>query len=146
MRKAAAWAAERHAEILVADARAVFGRDHLESAVRHAERAKAGGTMSARSLPMETLLYLSGKRQVADAIATAGIRSGTEAIAVVVFGDVRASEAVAALGWKPEAGVLEASSKDPAVLGITRAELGTVPKERWHDLALERVALLDVEK
>ena len=102
--------------------------------------------MSTRSLAMETLLYLSGHRQVSDAIAVAGIRRGTEALAIVVFGNVRAGEAIAAMGWTPEVNVLDALPKDPSVLGLTEAERSTVPKERWPDLALERVALLDVEK
>lgn len=146
LRRAAAWAKERRGEIMVADARAVFGRDHLESAILHAERAKDRGTMSTRSLSMETLLYLSGHRQIGDALAAAGIRRGTAAIALVVFGEVRAAEAVEALGWSLDAEVLETASKDPAVLGLSGKELTTIPKERWSDLALERVALLDIEK
>ena len=146
LRRAAHLARERNVEILVADARAVFGRDHLESAALHAERAKEHGTMSTRSLAMETLLYLSGHRQVSDAIVVAGIRRGTEALAIVVFGNLRAAEAIAAMGWTPEANVLDALPKDPSVLGLTEAERSTVPKARWPDLALERVALLDVEK
>lgn len=146
LRKVADWAAEQHAEVLVADARAVFGRDHLESAALHAERAKENGTMSTRSLSMETLLYLSSRRQVGDAIAAAGIRRGTEALAIVAFGGAQAVEAVNVMGWAADADVLDAGSKDPTVLGFTRAELSTIPKEQWPDLALERVALLDVEK
>ncbi len=146
LRAVAGWAAERHAEALVANARSVIGRDHLESAALHAERAKANGMMTTRSLGMETLLYLSGHRQVADAIAAAGIRHGTRALAVVVFGDARAADLVDAMGWRRDPEALESGSKDPQVLGLTQAELATVPRERWPDLALERVALLDVEK
>lgn len=146
LQRAAAWAAELHVEVLVADARAVFGRDHLESAIRHAERAKEHGTMSTRSLPMEALLYLSGRRQVVEALAAAGIRRGTQTLAVVVFAESGAHEMVQAMGWTPDAEVLRAGTKDAEALGLTNAELSTIPSERWPDLALERVALLDVEK
>ena len=146
MRRIASWGAERKVEILVADARAVFGRDHLESAVRHAERAREQGAMTTRSLAMEALIYLSGRRQVSEAIAVAGIRSGTEHIAVVVFGDTLAAEAIEAMAWTADPRVLEAGGKDPAALGLTQAQLATVARDRWAELALERVALVDVEK
>lgn len=146
LRRVASWGAERDREILVADARAVFGRDHLESAVRHAERAQDQRRMSARGLAMETLLYLSGRRQVSDALEVAGIRAGTRAVAVVTFGDTLAPDLVEAMGWTSDPRVLEATGKDPALLRLGSAELGTIEKERWMELALERVALLDVEK
>ncbi len=146
LQRVAGWAAERHVEVLVADARAVFGRDHLESAIRHAERAKEHGTMSTRSLPMETLLYLSGRRQVADALAAAGIHRSTQGVAVVVFGEGNARDLIRAMGWTRDPTALDAGTKDPGALGLTKAELSTIPRERWPDLALERVALLDVQK
>jgi len=146
LRRLASWGAERKVEILVADARAVFGRDHLESAVLHAERAQRQGAMSTRSLPMETLLYLSGRRQVADAIAAAGVRPGTQQIAVAVFGNTLAAEVIEAMRWTADPRVLDATRKDAAVLGLTPTEIATIPRARWPDLALERVALLDVEK
>jgi tRNA threonylcarbamoyladenosine modification (KEOPS) complex Cgi121 subunit len=102
--------------------------------------------MSTRSLTMETLLYLSGRRQVADAIAAAGIRRGTDALAVVVFGDARAVEVIDAMGWSADADVLAAAAKSSSLLGLTQAELSTIPEEHWPDLALERVALLEIEK
>ncbi len=146
LRRVAAWSTERGVEVLVAEARAVFGRDHLVSAAHHAIRAQAQGSMTSRSLAMETLVYLSGRRQVADAIAVAGIRPGTEAVGIVVFGDTLASECITAMGWTADPRVLEAATKNPSRLGIHAEELATVPSDRRPDLALERVALLDLEK
>lgn len=140
------WSASRGSEALLADARAVFGRDHLESAVRHAERARDAELMATRSVSMEALLYLSGQRQVADAIRVAGIAHATEAVALVVFGDASVDELIALLGWSRDDEVLEAGGKDLGILGIRDVEQGTVPGDRTADLALERTALLDITK
>lgn len=146
LREAQAWAASHGAEACLADASAVFGRDHLESAALHAERAKATGTMATRSLSMEALLYLSGRRQVADAIETAGLRAGTQAAAVLVFGVAPVEDLVAHLGWTRDDSVLAPEGKSLRALGLARAAEGTVPQDRVADLALERTALVDLDK
>ncbi len=146
LRDAQAWATAKGAEAFLADASVVFGLDHLESAALHAERARATGTMATRSLPMEAMLYLSGCRQVADAIEAAGLRDGTQAIALVVFGDASVENLIAHLGWTHDDSVLAAGGKSLRVLGLTKEGQGTVPRERAEDLALERTALVDLEK
>ena len=140
------WAQARRAEVLAVDARVVFGRDHLESAIFHAERAKATNAMSAHSLSLETLLYLSGRRQVVDAIRVAGLRKGTRTIGLAVWNAERPEELLKALGWSRDDGVLESAGKSLELLGITEQEEGTVVEIRRADLALEKVALLDIEK
>lgn len=146
LRKAQAWAAARGSEVCLADASVVFGRDHLEAAALHVERAKAAGTMATRSRAMEALLYVSGRRQVADAIATAGLRDGTETIAVLLFGDAAVGDLIAHLGWARDDSVLPAEGKPLRALGFTKAAEGTVPGARVADLALEKAALVDLEK
>lgn len=146
VRKAQDWAAARGSEVLLADASVVFGRDHLESAANHAERARDTGLMATRSVSMEALLYVAGRRQVADAIEAAGIREGTSAEAIAVFGDASVDDLISQMGWVRDDGVLSPSGKDPSSLGIADAERGTVPEEKVIDLALERTALVDVLK
>lgn len=146
LRRVQAWARARAVEVSLADGRAVFGADHLESAALHAERAQRSGAMATRSLGMETILYLSGQRQVADALRVAGLRAGTEQVAVAVFGPAAAEELLAELGWVRDDAVLEATGKSLRVLGVTAAEEATAPPARAADLALERTALLDVKK
>ncbi|HYM40298.1 MAG TPA: KEOPS complex subunit Cgi121 [Thermoplasmata archaeon] len=146
LQQAAAWGRERTSEVLLADASVVFGREHLESAASHAERARASETMATRSLSMEALLYLSGERQVTDAVRLAGIKDGTRVIAVLVFGNAPVEDLLSRLGWARDDAVLDARDKDLGVLGITAAERDTVPEERVVDLALERTALVDLEK
>ena len=143
--RAQGWGAERHAQVLLADASVVFGRDHLESAVRHAVRAREHGSGVARDLGLEALRYLCARRQVADAIRVGGLKEGTTAIAVVVFG-APVADLLAALGWAPDDTVLAAEGKSLHVLGVRGREESTVPPERAADLALERTALVDLEK
>ncbi len=142
--RARRWAG-RDRDILLADARVVFGRDHLESAVRHAIRSKSADSMAARSLSMETLRYLSGRRQVQEAIRVAGIRSETDRIALVLFGSGSLDEFLQTFSWARDDRVLDLHGKDLADLGIQPAGQKTVPTKQAGDLALERVALLDVE-
>lgn len=146
LKKIHSWAESVGCDVLLADARVVFGRDHLETAVRHASRAQAAGTMAARSVSMEALRYLSGQRQVADAIRTAGIRPGTRGVAIAVFGKARLDEIVALVAWSRDDAVLEPKGKSLRTLGISEAESRTLPASQRPDLALEKVALLDLEK
>ncbi|HYU07209.1 MAG TPA: KEOPS complex subunit Cgi121 [Thermoplasmata archaeon] len=144
--RAREWASRNESEILLADARGVFGRDHLESAVRHGLRAESAGTMVARSVSMETIRYLAAQRQVADALRVAGIRRGTGRMAIVVFGTGSVNDVVAEFGWTRDDSVLDALGKDLEALGVGSGEQETVPSDRVQDLALERLALVDVEK
>ncbi len=146
LREAQTWAASRGAEACLVDADAVFGRDHLESAALHAERAKATATMATRSLSMETLLYLSGRRQVAEAIDAAGLHSGNQTAAVVLFGDAPVDDLLAHLGWTRDDSVLAPEGKSLRALGLEKAAQKTVPQDRIADLALERTALVDLDK
>jgi tRNA threonylcarbamoyladenosine modification (KEOPS) complex Cgi121 subunit len=136
----------RSGEVLLADARVVLGRDHLETAVRHALRAQSNGTMASRTVSMEALRYLSAQRQLTDAIRVAGIHKGTKELAIVVFGEARLDELLEEFGWSRDDGVLDAEGKSFEAIGITKAEWSTLPPKQRVDLALEKVALLDVEK
>jgi KEOPS complex subunit Cgi121 len=136
------WGTAHAAEAMLADARLVFGADHLETAARHAERARDSSSMITRSVAMETLLYLSGQGQVSEAIRLAGIRIGSTTVAICVFGS-RVDNLIEALGWTRDDSVLDAQGKSLRALGISPAEEATVPQEARRDLALERTALLD---
>ena len=140
------WATQHGGEVLLADATVVFGRDHLETSVRHALRAQAAGRIVAHSLSMETLRYIAARRQVSEAIAVAGIRSETKTIAIVTFGPASPDRLIELLGWRRDDDVLKADRKSIAILGITEEEAATIPEERRADLVLEKVALLDIPK
>lgn len=146
LRRAQRWAADREAEVCLADARCVFGRDHLESAALHAERAKGAGTMATRSLSMEALLYIAGERQVADAIRAAGLSAHTEAVAVVLFGSATVDGFLRDMGWSREDAVLAAAGKALDPVRVSKVGRTTITEDRASELALERVALVDLEK
>ena len=140
------WAASHGVEVCLLDARSVFGRDHLESAARHAIRARDSNTMSSRSVAMETLRYASGQRQVQDAIQAAGLRRDTTIIGIVLLGDANVDELVQEMGWRRDDEVLNPAGKDLGAFGISQGEAETVSTSQRADLVLEKVALLDVQK
>ncbi|MCI4371028.1 MAG: hypothetical protein L3J78_00075 [Thermoplasmata archaeon] len=146
VRQAQAWASTHGLDVCLADARFVLGRDHLESAALHAERAKDSDRMTTRSLAMETLLYVSGQRQVADAIRSAGLRPGTDCVGLVVFGSSSPDDFLREMAWSRDDSVLSAEGKSLEVHGFSKVQTDTVPPGRGSDLALETVALLDLEK
>lgn len=137
-------------ELQLLDATRVMGPDHLQSAAQHATRAFTEGRNAAATRALETLRYASGERQIAKALQKMGLREGEQVpVAVVALGE-RAEEALAAIpgsfGWHRDDTLL---APDPAALpafGITDEERAITPPERWPDLVLERVALVDVLK
>lgn len=134
------------------DAGAVCGRVHLESALVHARGAFARGDNMARTLWVEWVLCAAGVRQVDVAFKRVGIRPGTEAFAILLLaedGDIADGTKDAfleKLGLERDDDVLVCSEDSLSRLGVGDAELAAVPRESWTDLALERVALLDLDR
>ena len=116
------------------------------SAAEHAERAIREGTNVAKSLAVEFVLYASGERQIADALAKVGIREDTTEFAVVLFGGGDVGATLRALSLERDDAVLEASVSKLRAFGVTDTELASVPEDRQVDLILERVALVDLLK
>ena len=133
----------------VAGEGAVFDEAHAQSAWRHAKRANEAGDSVSDSLGGEFLRYLTARRQVAKAIEAGGISSGDEAV-VVVGGGPQAGAAVWGLldrlGWSRDPAGLEQSEAVLERLGVGAAERGATPRQRWSDLVLERVAMLDAQR
>ncbi len=146
VRTAAKWGSSRGAEMCLLDARSVFGRDHLESAVLHAIRARDSRTMSSRSVAMETLLYAAGARQVQDALRAVGLRRDTTTIGVVLFGPAGVEDFLRHMEWTRDDRVLEAAGKSLRDFGISDRKAASVLEAQRADLVLEKVALLDVDK
>jgi len=135
------------------DASAVCGRVHLESALLHARQAMGRGDNLARTLLVEWVLCAAGVRQVDVAFRRAGIRPGSDAFAIMLIadGDVVPGEEVVGgllgeLDLARDDGVLECTEEALRNLGVGDEELAAVPRERWTELALERVAMLDLER
>ncbi len=149
LRKIRRIAEEHRTHIILFDADRLAGRAHVEAALRHAWRSWAGGEAIANSIEMEALLYAAGTRQCQVAAAF-GIHPGENRSYIAVCPPVPAvCDRLAGLVTFIEAGHEEAIG--PAkmarlmdLFGITPEEVEVVGEERFCDLVLERVALLDV--
>ncbi|MGH9391000.1 MAG: hypothetical protein ACRD1Z_15395, partial [Vicinamibacteria bacterium] len=64
----------------------------------------------------------------------------------ITFGPTSPDGLIEVLGWRRDDDVLRADGKPMTILGITEEEAGSIPEERRADLALEKVALLDIPK
>ncbi|WP_455393054.1 KEOPS complex subunit Cgi121 [[Eubacterium] cellulosolvens] len=134
----------------------VYGKDHLISAFEHAERAFAQKTAISSTLGMEILLYASGEYQIMNAINKVGITKDTKSIAIALQGEVKDLNSVLeAFFAKLKSGGIELERDDGVLVGdkntlerfgISKDELAAVPEDRWLELVLEKVALLDIIK
>jgi KEOPS complex subunit Cgi121 len=143
------------------DARLVAGREHLESAVEHANRSVAREEGIATDRAVEILCYAAGTRQIDEAL-TLGVDVGvTPAVIVIDDGHLGVTDDTSAIadGGDETAGATavealvapadtldrqdEAAIQD--VFDISPAERA-VTKATLEMLVIERVALLDVEK
>jgi KEOPS complex subunit Cgi121 len=142
-----AFASEHHLEVQLFDAESVVNSDHLRSAVEHAIRSRERKTMRSGSLPMEILLYASGRRQIRDAMGLMGISEKTGRIAAVLVGPeapAKAPRLLLALRCAPLSETEAAGGAgalDRLGIPVKGAGLGQL-----NDLALELVALLDIER
>jgi len=136
-------------EIQLVDASKVYGKEHLEVAAERAIRAFEEGRAFGKTRAVEVILYASGKRQIAQAIRFMGIRDGATEIGAVAIsgpdGDLPA-DLDKRLGLDRDDKVLEGSEDVLDAFGIGPEARNGISKDRWGDLVLERVALLDLEK
>ncbi len=124
----------------------ICGRDHLLSATAHALRAFERGRNVCSSLPMETLVYASGERQISKAMQKMGVTSGSGRIAIVFFGPVDADPILSRLGLERDDSVLDLSIDKLLRFGIAADEIDLVPRGAMADLVLERVAFVELMK
>jgi tRNA threonylcarbamoyladenosine modification (KEOPS) complex Cgi121 subunit len=99
------------------------------------------------------VLCAAGVRQVDVAFPLVGIKPGTETFAIMLIADddmVPPEDQVASLlrsiELERDDGVMDCTEGALRNLGVGDAELAAVPRESWPDLALERVALLELER
>lgn len=139
---------EFETHIILFDADRLAGRDHVEAALRHACRSWTGGEAIANSLEMEALLYAAGTRQCQVA-SSFGIHPGENHSYVAVCPPAPGvrDRLASLLRFVDE----DREEIDPAkrarladLFSITPEEVAVVGEERFRELVLERVALLDV--
>jgi KEOPS complex subunit Cgi121 len=133
-------------EALVVDADLVCGPEHMASALMHAERAFRNRRNAADSLTMETMLYLSGERQLSKAREKVGLKAGTERVAVLFLEQGPEDGLWQRLGLRHDDSVLGFQEAKAEAFGIGIEEMRSVPASMVQDLVLERVAFVDIIK
>ena len=129
----------------------IFGERHLISAIEHAKRSIDRKTNTTKSLEMEILLYASGERQLKLAIPKMGVKKGTANIAFVFIKDSKITdqminELLKQLSLIQDDKVIEGDENTLKKFGITENETGTVTKDKYGNLILEKVAMVDIIK
>ena len=145
---------KRNITIQVFNAEMIYGKKHLISAVKHAKRAFERKKNTTNSLGMETLLYASGERQLKQAIPKMGIKKNNTKIALVFLQNTEKNKIpkktidnlLKKLSLTQEDKVLEGNIETLKKFGITQKEIETVTEERYQDLVLEKIALVDIIK
>jgi len=126
-------------DVILMDPGYVCGRDHILSAVMHAERAFEHGTNRSKALLTETILYAAGERQISKALAKMRPKEGREDMIAAVFdvSDLRLD----GIGAVIDDRLLECTKEKLKGLGVAASD--TIPLD---DLVLEMVATVDIQK
>lgn len=136
--------------IQVFNADMVYGKLHLLSAAEHAIRAEKNDSMSSNSLSMEILLYASGERQLKNAIPKMGANKGKSKIAFVLISGKENFDSfknlLELLGLNRNDKVLEGNKNILKKFGFSDLQIQTVSKDKYGDLILEKVAMVDIIK
>ena len=148
LRKIREIATARCTHVICFNADLMAGRAHAEAALERAVRAVEGGTAISSSLEMEALLYASGSRQCS-AAERFGIHKGMNRSYVCLsppadaaFRDLSALVEFVDEDWEDISE--EKSARLRETFGITPGEIDAAGTDRFRDLVLERVALLEV--
>ena len=127
-------------EVVIMDPMCVCSKDHIISAVKHAERSFEHGTNRSKTLLTEILLYAAGERQISKALEKMRPKAGCREYALALL-DVPDDLKLNDIGMEIDDSILDANEAKADALGLDRTF--DIPIE---DLALEMVALLDLAK
>jgi KEOPS complex subunit Cgi121 len=134
--------------IVLFNADVMAGIEHVKSALAHARRSCASGSPISNSFEMEALLYAGGTRQCQEAV-TFGIHPGKNRCYLCFCppdpGACTAMEGLVTIVEEDWDAIDEEKMKRLSLIfHITPEEAAVVGTERFSELVLERVALLDV--
>jgi len=129
----------------------IYGKNHLISAVDHAVRAMERKTNTTNSLAMEILLYAAGERQLKLAIPKMGVKKGDANIAFAVVDNKKRDEKsidelLKELSLERDDNVLEGNEDTLKSFGLNDQTIKTVTKDKYGDLILEKIAMVDIIK
>jgi len=150
LKKIEGFAKENNLTVQAFNADLIYGKNHLISSVEHATRSIVQKTNTTNSLGKEILLYASGGRQLKIAIPKMGVKQGKANIAFVFYGDKISDQIIKNLLEKlslaKDNKVLEGSINTLKKYGISNNELESVTKDKYGDLILEKIAMVDIIK
>ncbi len=127
-------------EVILLNPLYVYGERHVLSAVMHAERAFANGTHRSKTLLTETIMYIAGERQASKALKKVRPVSDSEPRVAVLFDidDPKLDE----IGLVRDDSVIAGTPEKAAAMGLDAFGQDV----DFEELALESVAMLDIEK
>ncbi len=151
LKKISDFSKENNIKIQSFNADLIFGKKHLLSSVKHAKRAFENKTNTCNSLEMEILLYASGKRQLKHAIPKMGVKEGGLEVVFVMLNDSKKVEnlikkLLESIKFERDDKVIEGDINTLKKLGFKDSEIRTVSKDKYGDLVLEKVAMVDIIK
>jgi KEOPS complex subunit Cgi121 len=129
----------------------IFGKNHLISSVKHAKRAFEDKTNTCNSIEMEILLYASGKRQLKHAIPKMGVKKGNSSVVFVILDERKKDDdliknLLETTEFKRDDKVIQGDINTLKKFGFKNNEIKTVSKDKYGDLILEKVAMVDIIK
>lgn len=127
-------------EVILLNPLYVYGREHVLSAVEHAERAFRNGTHRSKTFLTETIMYIAGERQAGRALKRMRPISDSEPRVAVLFDidDPKLED----VGLTRDDSVVEGNPEKAKAMGLDTHGMDV----SYEDLALELVAVLDIEK
>lgn len=137
--------------IQVFNADLIFGEKHLISAYEHAVRAIKQNRNTTNSLEMEILLYAAGERQLKIAIPKMGVKKGESNLAIIIINKEKSFVKVIKnflneFNLERRDNLLRGDENTIKKFGLKKNEIKTVSKNKYQDLILEKVALVDIIK
>ncbi len=127
-------------EVILLNPLYVYGERHILSAVMHAERAFANGTHRSKTLLTETIMYIAGERQASKALKKVRPVSDSGPRVAVLFDidDPKLDE----IGLVRDDSIVAGTPEKAAAMGLDAFGQDV----DFEELALESVAMLDIEK
>ncbi len=152
LEKIGSFAQKNNLIIQAFDAELIFSKNHILSAADHAIRAISRKTSTTNSLEKEILLYVSGERQLKLAIPKVGVKPKNEKIAFVLINynipiqNSMIKDFLEMLSLVRDDKVIQGNENTLRRFGIKENEIKTVMKNKYEDLILEKVAMVDIIK
>lgn len=127
-------------DVVLMDPMFVYGKEHVISAVEHAERSFEHGTNRSKTVLTEIIMYAAGERQISKALSKMKPKEGCDSFVAVVL-NVPGELNLDKIGMIRDDSIIDGTPEKAEIMGLTN-DMGISPEA----MALELVALLDVAK